>query len=282
MPISRRVANIKTQDAPRNHAVTDHHHGHDFGERLYLHRHTPVHRLEPHVKILAAFLFIVVVILTPITNWIAYLGYFILIASVILVARLPLGTVLKRSLIEVPFILFAVLMPFFGTGEQIEVGPFTLFEEGLVAASAIVAKGTLGVLTAITLSASTQAREMLRGFERLRMPSVMVQIITFMLRYVNVVNDELARMRVARESRGFVASGLRDWKFLAAAAGTLFIRSYERGERVHLAMLARGYQGKLPDSEHHAVPLRGWLTGLALPVAAAVVLVVTTLVGISA
>ena len=239
-----------------------------------------MHRLEPHVKIVAAFLFIVVVILTPITNWVAYVSYVILIGLTIAVAKLPLTTVLLRSLIEVPFVLFAVLMPFFGSGETLEFGPFTLYEEGLLAAAAIVAKGSLGVLTAICLSASTQAREMLRGFERLRMPAVMVQIITFMLRYVNVVNDELARMRVARESRGFVASGIKDWKFLAATAGSLFIRSYERGERVHLAMLSRGYVGKLPDSDNRIVPTRQWVIGMTLPFLALVVLVTTTIIGV--
>lgn len=280
MPRSRRVASIKTQDDPRKHPPSDHHHGHDFGERLYIHRHTPVHRLEPHVKIVAAFLFIVVVILTPITNWVAYAAYALLILGTIVIARLPLGTVFVRALIEVPFIVFAVLMPFFGSGDTIVVGPFTLYAEGLLAAAGIVAKGTLGVLTAICLSASTQAREMLRGFERLRMPAVMVQIITFMLRYVNVVNDELARMRVARESRGFVASGVKDWKFLAATAGSLFIRSYERGERVHLAMLSRGYAGTLPDVENRLVSRAQWITGLALPIAALLALVVTTLLAV--
>ena len=280
MPRSRRVASIKTQDDPRKHPPSDHHHGHDFGERLYIHRHTPVHRLEPHVKIVAAFLFIVVVILTPITNWVAYAAYALLILGTIVIARLPLGTVFVRALIEVPFIVFAVLMPFFGSGDTIVVGPFTLYAEGLLAAAGIVAKGTLGVLTAICLSASTQAREMLRGFERLRMPAVMVQIITFMLRYVNVVNDELARMCVARESRGFVASGVKDWKFLAATAGSLFIRSYERGERVHLAMLSRGYAGTLPDVEHRLVSRAQWITGLALPIAALLALVVTTLLAV--
>jgi cobalt/nickel transport system permease protein len=281
LPRNRRVANIKTQDDPLKHPPSDHHHGHDFGERLYIHRHTPVHRLEPHVKIVAAFLFIVVVIVTPITNWMAYTTYGLLIIGTIAIAQLPIGTVLTRSLIEVPFALFAVLMPFFGSGDTLEVGPATLYTEGLLAAAGIVAKGTLGVLTAICLSASTQAREMLRGFERLRMPAVMVQIITFMLRYVNVVNDELARMRVARESRGFVASGVKDWKFLAATAGSLFIRSYERGERVHLAMLSRGYAGTLPDVEHRLVSRSQWLTGLVLPLLALVTLIITTLLAVA-
>jgi cobalt/nickel transport system permease protein len=106
---------------------------------------------------------LLVVVTTPITNWVSYLVYFSLIITVILVARLPLLTVFKRSLIEIPFVLFAVLMPFFGTGESYQVAGFTLYREGILAGTAIVAKGTLGVLGAITLSSTSTAREVLSG-----------------------------------------------------------------------------------------------------------------------
>ena len=172
-----------------------------------------------------------------------------LIVAVAITAKIPLRTLFTRALIEIPFVFFAILMPFFGKGEIVSVGPFDLYQEGLIAAAGILIKGTLGVLTAITLSTSTTAREMLRGLEKLKLPTLMVQIASFMLRYVNVVNDEMERMKVARESRGFTATGIQHWKVLATAAGALFIRSYERGERVHLAMLSRGYTGVLPHEE---------------------------------
>jgi cobalt/nickel transport system permease protein len=70
----------------------------------------------------------------------------------------------------------------------------------------------------------------------------------FMIRYLDVVSDEMRRMKVARESRGFTARNVRHWPVLARSAGALFIRSYERGERVHLAMLSRGYTGTLPST----------------------------------
>ena len=82
------------------------------------------------------------------------------------------------------------------------------------------------------------------------MPNLLVQIMGFMVRYLDVVTDEMRRMRVARESRGFTARDVRHWPVIARSAGALFIRSYERGERVHLAMLSRGYTGTMPRLQH--------------------------------
>jgi cobalt/nickel transport system permease protein len=101
----------------------------------------------------------------------------------------------------------------------------------------------------------------------------------FMVRYTDVVGGELRRMRVARESRGFRGRHLGALKVLGPAAGSLFIRSYERGERVHLAMLSRGYTGRMPSAPVAAVPAQAWLTALALPLAAATVLASGLLVG---
>lgn len=156
-------------------------------------------------------------------------------------------------------------MPFFGTGEKFEIAGLELHREGLLAGTSIVVKGTLGVLAAVILSTTTTAREILRGLERLKLPTVMVQIASFMLRYVNVISDEMERMNIARESRGFVASSIKHWKVLATSASALFIRSYERGERVHLAMLSRGFDGNLPSLDNSRATLRDWIVALSLP-----------------
>jgi cobalt/nickel transport system permease protein len=184
---------------------------------------------------------------------------------VILIARLPIFTVFKRSLIEIPFVLFALLMPFFGTGESYQVAGFTLYREGILAGTAIVAKGTLGVLGAITLSSTSTAREILRGLELLKLPALMVNIASFMLRYLNVVTDEMERMRIARASRGFEARGIRDWRILSSVIATLFMRSYERGERVHLAMLSRGFTGVIPRTPEMSPTRDKYFQALLLP-----------------
>lgn len=202
-----------------------------------------------------------------------------MILGAVILAKLPIKTVAVRSLIEIPFVLFAFLMPFFGTGKTIEVLGLTLYESGVLAGLGIIAKGTLGILTAILLSSTTTAREILRGLEKLRIPTLIIQIATFMLRYTNVVNDEMERMRIARASRGFEASGVKHWKVLGQSAGALFIRSYERGERVHLAMVSRGYQGLMPQTHSPAISKIDFVQGFSLPILAAIVSVTTYLIG---
>ena len=209
--------------------------------------------------------FISVSVSTPITRWPAFVAFFLLLVTAALASKIPLLLLFKRALIEIPFIFFAILMPFFGTGEKFEIAGIELYREGLLAGTSIVVKGTLGVLAAVILSTTTTAREILRGLERLKLPAVMVQIASFMLRYVNVISDEMERMKVARESRGFVATGIKHWKVLATSAAALFIRSYERGERVHLAMLSRGFDGNLPSLDNNKATQRQWFTALSLP-----------------
>ena len=107
----------------------------------------------------------------------------------------------------------------------------------------------------------------------------MVQIASFMLRYVNVISDEMERMKIARESRGFEATGIKHWKVLATAAAALFIRSYERGERVHLAMLSRGFEGELPSLSKHDVTLREWSYGFLIPILALTISLLLLIIG---
>ena len=255
-----------------------HNHGHDVGERLYIHRHSLVHSLPAHLKIVAGLLFIIVGVATSISNWQAFIGYFLVIGTVLAIAKLPVKKILSRATVEIPFVLFAFLMPFFGTGEKFELLGLSLYREGLRAGAAIIAKGTLGLLVAITLSGSTKAREIIGGLETLRLPALMVQIATFMLRYVNVVSDEMERMKVARQSRGFEAKGIADWKILAQAAGALFIRSYERGERVHLAMLSRGYVGVMPVMEKPVITKFQRFSVIALPACALLIFLFTNMI----
>lgn len=235
---------------------------HDFDERLYLHRHTSIHGLPAAVKISSLTVFVFAVVCTPVRQVWAFGIFLAILSCLATLAQLPPARILPRLMVEVPFLIFALLMPLTGPAPLVTVAGLELSEPGLWAAWGIVAKGTLGVLGAVILAATTPARDLIDGLRVLRLPEQLVQIAAFMLRYTHVIGDEMRRMRVARESRGFDATGPRAWRALAHSAGGLFIRSYERGERVHLAMLSRGFTGEVV--RHHETPnSRQWLAGLA-------------------
>jgi cobalt/nickel transport system permease protein len=220
--------------------------GAGHGHKLHFHGHSLVHRAPAHLKILTLLAFMLVVVATPRDWYAAFAFYLLLLGIVIGVSRVPPTYILKRTVVELPFVFFAVLLPFVATGPQVEVLGVSVSQQGLEAGIALLVKGTLGVIASLTLAATTEPVDLLAGLERLRMPDQLVQIMAFMVRYLDVVTGEMQRMKVARESRGFTARNPRHWPVLARSAGALFIRSYERGERVHLAMLSRGYTGRLP------------------------------------
>jgi cobalt/nickel transport system permease protein len=222
--------------------------GAGHGHKLHYHGHSPVHRAPAHLKVLALLGFVVLVVATP-RDWYAAFGVYLLaVLAVVGLSRVPPMYLLRRAVVEVPFLAFALLLPFVAQGPRTEVLGLTVSQHGLEAAWGLLAKGTLGVLASLTLAATTEPQALLAGLERLRLPQQLVQIMAFMVRYLDVVTGEMQRMRIARESRGFTARDPRHWPVLARSAGALFIRSYERGERVHLAMLSRGYTGRMPRS----------------------------------
>ena len=222
--------------------------GAGHGHRLHFHGHSPIHRAPAHLKLLALLAFVLLVVATPRDWYAAFAGHLAVVIGVVLLARVPLFFVLRRLVIEVPFLLFAVLIPFIAEGPRVAVPllDLTVSEPGLLAAWGIVVKGTLGVLASLTLAATTEPGDVLKGLQRLRLPDLLVQIMGFMIRYLDVVTADLSRMLTSMRSRGVDPRAPRHWPALARTLGALFVRSYERGERVHLAMLSRGYDGSLP------------------------------------
>ncbi|MBW0106706.1 cobalt ECF transporter T component CbiQ, partial [Pseudonocardia sp. KRD291] len=226
-------------------------------------RDSPVHRLPPEVKIVTAFLVVVCVVATPREAFGVFAGFVVLLATVWAAARIPLGWILRRAVIEAPFLVLAVLLPFTGPAPTLEWWGTTLSEPGLLGAWNIVVKGTLGVLTSLTLAATTPMRDLLLGLQRLRAPALVTTIATLMLRYADVITGEARRMRLSRISRGHDPRFLWQAAATARGVGALFVRSYERGERVHLAMLSRGWTGAMPPMSDAPGTSRQWAAGLS-------------------
>ena len=212
---------------------------------LYIAGSSPVHSAAPHAKVLATLVFVFAVVATPREAFWAFGVDAIVIAAVARVARLPVGHLVRRLTIELPFLLFALFLPVVGNAPRVEVLGLNLSQPGLWAAWSILVKGSLGVMATVVLASTTPIPDLLRGLERLHVPSMLVAITAFMVRYGDVLGGELHRMRIARESRGADPRWIWQARGVASTAGTLFVRSFERGERVHFAMQARGYTGTM-------------------------------------
>lgn len=207
----------------------------------------PLHRAPAAGKLAGVLGFVFAVVTTPTHAVWAFGLHATALAIVVVLARLPLRVVLRRLTIEVPFLAFAALMPFVGPGPDVDVLGVGLSRAGLWSAWGIGARGSLGVGASIVLGATTTVPDLLDGLRRWRVPALLVATLGFMVRYAAVLTGEMQRMRVARISRGADPRWLWQGRAIAASAGALFVRSYERGERVHLAMAARGFDGTFPD-----------------------------------
>jgi cobalt/nickel transport system permease protein len=239
---------------------------------LYVHEHSAIHRMAPEAKLVAIVAFVTIVALTPRTAVWAFIAYGAMLAVVAVVSRISLRFIAARLLAILPFILFAFLIPFVASGERIDVFGVSVSEAGLWGAWNIVAKATIGATATILLAATTDVPDLLRGMSVLRVPPILISIAGFMIRYLELIAEELGRMRVAMKARGYEPRWLWQAKPMAAASGALFVRSYERGERIYAAMVARGYDGTMPPLDDRASA--GWPTALLLP---AVALVIATI-----
>ncbi|SDQ07318.1 cobalt ECF transporter T component CbiQ [Quadrisphaera sp. DSM 44207] len=234
-------------------------------------RDSPVHRLPAHVKTLALVLFALAVVATPAGAWAAFAAQAALLLLAVLLARVPLPVLGRRLVVEAPFAVSALLLPLVATGPRTQVAGVALSQPGLLGAGTLLAKATLGTGAAVLLASTTAPRDLLAGLERLRLPAPLLSVMAFMLRYAAVVADDLRRVRIAREVRGAPASRARHLAAVAAGVGAVFVRTYERGERVQQAMLARGWRGGAVAPEGVRARAPQWLAAAALPAAAAVV-----------
>ena len=210
---------------------------------------SPIHRLDARTKILSLFCLIVICVSTPGQAYLAFLGYLTVLAIGIGFSRVPLGYILRRILIIVPFVaMVAISTPFIkpndGISYSLGIWNLRVSEAGLLVLWTVLIKSFVAVLSVILLSSTTPFPKLLRGFEQLRVPKILIMLASFAYRYVFVLVDEMERMKRARDCRCYGGKWLWHSKVIGQMIGTLFLRSYQRGERVYVAMVSRGFDGK--------------------------------------
>jgi cobalt/nickel transport system permease protein len=233
------------------------------------------HRLDARIKLLLVILYIVVASLMPVGAWPAYGLLFLFVLGATRLSGLSLWMVQRRALVALPFALAAATVIFTSGGAvafTLPLGPWQLRATvpGLVRFLSIVLKSWLSVQLAVLLAGTTRFPDLMAAMRALRFPKILVAIVSFMWRYIFVLANEAMRLIRARDARSAALPGLKSggslvWRAKVAGgmAGNLFLRSYERSERIYQAMLARGYQGEWRTGAPTELPSADFYVGLA-------------------
>jgi cobalt/nickel transport system permease protein len=256
-------------DAPHH----EHTHGYFFERYTWL--QSPVHTLDPRAKIVASLALVVTIVLLPPLPAPAFAAVVVLLLGTAVLARLPLRHVLARSAFVIPFAgTIALLAPLAAHGGSISwAGVSGAYGSGgWIIAYSVLSKAWLSVLCVVLLSATTPVPLLFKGLERLRLPDVVLMMLSFTYRYIGAMRGQIASLHRALDSRGPSLGRAARLRLYGHLAGNLFLRSYERGERVYAAMRSRGYDGTMPSPEELAfAPADGLLLlTTALAVAALV------------
>lgn len=221
-----------------------HHHHID----RYAQGRSPVHALDARAKAAAVLTYLFVLISFDRYTVSALAPMAVAPAGLLIIAGVPVRFALRRVLILSPFIVFlAGACPFYDTlPHAAALGPwrFTVTGGWLTAAD-ITVKFALGVAALTALMCTTPFASLLEALRWFRLPKLLVMQLGFLYRYLFVLTDQAMRLRRARDFRGahLAPTGRR----LAAAGGvvgSLLVRTLDRGDRIHLAMQARGYRGE--------------------------------------
>lgn len=206
---------------------------------------TPALRLaaaDSRFALVGTVAFVVLVVATPIGAWKMLAAEGLVLALVLGLSGLDPAPLFRRWLGLLLLVSFLAVMVAMGHPLR-----DTLGLAGVTAA--LLARNALALLALLMLAACVPFPRLLGALARLGAPPVLVATLHFMYRYLHVLGEERDRMLKARRSRTFRRSGAVGWMRLSSLLGLLFVRAMERGERVHAAMLARGWDGTLRSLE---------------------------------
>lgn len=181
-------------------------------------------------------------------------------------ARLPFSYILIRSLIVIPFALLLGLFAPFTVGHEVvatwSIGGWVIEikREGLWILLSLSLKSILSVMATMIVVSATRFHHLLSALQFFMVPKFVLSVLMFLYRYLFILLDEFVRIIRARNSRCYMMRRRGKLKITGALIGSLFLRTYERSERIYFAMLSRGYSGKV----HTLYPFHLTLTSVAV------------------
>jgi cobalt/nickel transport system permease protein len=232
-------------------------------------QNTLIHRLDPRAKLLTSIVFLITVISFPKYEVAALLPFFIYPVVLITVGQLPVGFILRKIIVVAPFaFMVGIFNPFLDRETLVHLGPISL-SGGWISFVSILLRFCLTIGTAFLLIATTSFHGLCLGLLRLGLPKVLTVQLLFLYRYIFVLGGEAMRVVRARALRSFGKRGL-GMKVFASVVGHLLLRTMDRAQRVHRAMLSRGFDGEIRVLRPLQIALPdvlftlGWLAAFAV------------------
>ncbi len=200
----------------------------------------PLTDLAPEAKLAGLVVFLVVVAVTPPSRPWALAGQAVVAVAVAALALVTVRDVVRRLAVDLPLVVLAATIAIAGSGPRVDVVGVSLSRAGLEVGLALLAKATIGIVSVSAVAAATTASETVAGLRRLRLPAWVCDLVALTSRQLQVLGDELGRLRMAGALRAGTRGRRGEWSAVARSLGVLFVRSVERSDRLQLALAARG------------------------------------------
>ncbi len=209
---------------------------------------TTIHRLDPRAKVLVTLVFIISIISFNKYELAALLPFFVFPVAITALAGLPALYIIKKIGLIIPLVLLiGIFNPVFDREVILKLGSLDI-SAGWLSLLSILIRSMLTVGAAFILIGTTGFTSVCQALEQMGMPRVFTTQLLFLYRYIFVFNDEGSRASRARELRAFGKNGL-DLRSFCSLTGHLLLRTWQRAECIHMAMLARGFAGRF-HSQH--------------------------------
>jgi cobalt/nickel transport system permease protein len=196
---------------------------------------SPIHKFDPRIKIIISFLLLFAVVLTPNGRFTDYIFFVPMILALLYISKLPIISILKRMAVALPIVvIIAISLPFLAKNRI----------EGIENFISVIIKAISAIWIMTLLTATTRFRDLVAGMQKLHFPTIFTSIMGFMYRYIFLLIDEAEHLNIGRRSRSFGNKSYLAMKGFGWMISSLFIRSFERGERIYHTMCSRGYSGE--------------------------------------
>lgn len=198
----------------------------------YADLNTPLHKFNAKTKTIFLVTILLLIIFSPIRYFALFLLYGLVVAALIYLSKVPLRLIFKRVAEIVPFIIIISISALFK-------------KQGYILFFNCMVKAILAIVLILVASSTTKFSHLLETLKQFKVPNIFINLLSFMYRYSFLLEDEFLRTSRAYQSRDINnKNNFRKVKILSNILGTLFIRTYERAERVYLAMCSRGYDNE--------------------------------------